>query len=65
MVGDLLGNQINVVTDLMPTRVPRVRKAGKYAGLAVTSTVRSTGCRMYRRCRRADFPASRRRRGTR
>jgi len=40
MIADLLGNQIDVVTDLLPTQVPQVN-AGKYPGLAVTSTVRS------------------------
>jgi tripartite-type tricarboxylate transporter receptor subunit TctC len=42
MVGDLLGNQIDVVSDLLPTQVPQVA-AGKYPGLAVTSIVRVDG----------------------
>ena len=33
MIADLLGNQIDVVTDLLPTQIPML-KAGKYAGLA-------------------------------
>jgi tripartite-type tricarboxylate transporter receptor subunit TctC len=40
MIADLLGNQIDVVTDLSPTQIPQL-KAGKYAGLAVTSKARS------------------------
>ena len=40
MIADLLGNQIDVVTDLLPTQIPML-KAGKYAGLAVTSAARS------------------------
>ena len=40
MIADLLGNQIDVVSDLLPTQIPQL-KAGKYAGIAVTSTARS------------------------
>ena len=40
MIADLLGNQIDVVTDLLPTQIPLL-KASKYAGIAVTSTARS------------------------
>jgi tripartite-type tricarboxylate transporter receptor subunit TctC len=40
MIADLLGNQINVVSDLLPTQIPLL-KAGKYAGIAVTGSVRS------------------------
>jgi tripartite-type tricarboxylate transporter receptor subunit TctC len=40
MIADLLGNQIDVVTDLLPTQIPQL-KAGKYAGLAITSAQRS------------------------
>ena len=40
MIADLLGNQIDVVSDLLPTQIPQL-KARKYAGLAVTSSVRS------------------------
>jgi tripartite-type tricarboxylate transporter receptor subunit TctC len=40
MIADLLGNQIDVVTDLLPTQIPLL-KAGKYAGLAVTGPARS------------------------
>ena len=40
MIADLLGNQIDVATDLLPTQIPQF-KAGNYAGLAVTSTQRS------------------------
>jgi tripartite-type tricarboxylate transporter receptor subunit TctC len=40
MIVDLLGNQIDVVSDLLPTQVPMVA-AGKYPGLAVTSAARS------------------------
>jgi tripartite-type tricarboxylate transporter receptor subunit TctC len=40
MIADLLGNQIDVVTDLLPTQIPLL-KAGKYAGIAVTGAVRS------------------------
>jgi tripartite-type tricarboxylate transporter receptor subunit TctC len=40
MIADLLGNQIDVVTDLLPTQVPQVR-AGKYPALALTSAARS------------------------
>jgi tripartite-type tricarboxylate transporter receptor subunit TctC len=40
MIADLLGNQIDVVTDLLPTQIPLL-KAGKYAGIALTSTARS------------------------
>ena len=40
MIADLLGNQINVVSDLIPTQIPLL-KAGKYNGIAVTSAVRS------------------------
>jgi tripartite-type tricarboxylate transporter receptor subunit TctC len=39
MIADLLGNQIDVVTDLSPTQIPQL-KAGKYAGLTITSKVR-------------------------
>jgi len=40
MIADLLGNQIDVVTDLLPTQIPQL-KAGKYAGLALTGSARS------------------------
>src|SRR6185369_16981085 len=40
MIADLLGNQIDTVTDLLPTQIPQL-KAGKYAGIAVTGPVRS------------------------
>ncbi len=40
MIADLLGNQINVVSDLIPTQIPLL-KAGKYTGIAVTGSVRS------------------------
>ncbi len=40
MIADLLGNQIDVVSDLLPTQIPLL-KAGKYAGIALTSAVRS------------------------
>lgn len=40
MVADLLGNQIDVVTDLMPTQIPQI-KAGNYPGLAHTGATRS------------------------
>jgi tripartite-type tricarboxylate transporter receptor subunit TctC len=40
MIADLLGNQIDVVTDLLPTQIPQL-KAGKYAGIAVTGAARS------------------------
>ena len=40
MIADLLGNQINVVSDLIPTQIPLL-KAGKYNGIAVTSAARS------------------------
>jgi tripartite-type tricarboxylate transporter receptor subunit TctC len=40
MIADLLGNQIDVVTDLLPTQIPQL-KAGKYAGIAITSAQRS------------------------
>jgi tripartite-type tricarboxylate transporter receptor subunit TctC len=40
MIADLLGNQIDVVTDLLPTQIPLL-KAGKYAGIAVTGPARS------------------------
>jgi tripartite-type tricarboxylate transporter receptor subunit TctC len=40
MVADLLGNQIDVVTDLTPTQIPQI-KAGNYPGLAVTGAARS------------------------
>jgi tripartite-type tricarboxylate transporter receptor subunit TctC len=40
MIADLLGNQIDVVTDLLPTQIPLLR-AGKYAGIALTSATRS------------------------
>jgi tripartite-type tricarboxylate transporter receptor subunit TctC len=40
MIADLLGNQIDVVTDLLPTQIPLL-KARKDAGIAVTSTTRS------------------------
>jgi tripartite-type tricarboxylate transporter receptor subunit TctC len=40
MIADLLGNQIDVVTDLLPTQVPLV-SAGKFPGLVVTSAARS------------------------
>ena len=40
MIADLLGNQIDVVTDLMPTQIPQI-KAGNYAGLAHTGATRS------------------------
>jgi tripartite-type tricarboxylate transporter receptor subunit TctC len=40
MIADLLGNQIEVVTDLMPTQIPQI-KAGNYLGLAMAGTARS------------------------
>ena len=40
MIADLLGGQINVVTDLLPTQISQL-KADKYAGIAVTSAARS------------------------
>jgi len=40
MIADLLGNQIEVVSDLLPTQIPQL-KAGKYPGIAVTSSARS------------------------
>jgi tripartite-type tricarboxylate transporter receptor subunit TctC len=40
MIADLLGNQIDVVSDLLPTQVPQL-KAGKYAGIAITGAMRS------------------------
>ena len=40
MIADLLGNQIDVVSDLLPTQIPQL-KAGKYAGIAVTGALRS------------------------
>jgi tripartite-type tricarboxylate transporter receptor subunit TctC len=40
MIADLLGGQIEVVVDLLPTQLPQL-KAGNYAGLVVTSAVRS------------------------
>jgi tripartite-type tricarboxylate transporter receptor subunit TctC len=40
MIADLLGDQINVVSDLLPTQIPQL-KAGKYAGIAVTGAARS------------------------
>jgi tripartite-type tricarboxylate transporter receptor subunit TctC len=42
MIADLLGNQIDVVTDLLPTQVPQVA-AGKYPALAVASATRVDG----------------------
>jgi tripartite-type tricarboxylate transporter receptor subunit TctC len=40
MIADLLGNQIDLGADLFPTQIPQL-KAGKYAGLALTSLTRS------------------------
>ena len=40
MIADLLGNQIDIGADLVPTQIPQL-KAGKYAGLALTSSTRS------------------------
>jgi len=40
MIADLLGNQIDVVSDLLPTQIPLL-KEGKYAGIALTSSTRS------------------------
>ena len=40
MIAYLVGNQIEVVTDLLPTQIPQL-KAGNYAGIAVTGSVRS------------------------
>jgi tripartite-type tricarboxylate transporter receptor subunit TctC len=40
MIADLLGNQIDLVTDLMPTQIPQV-KAGNYTGLVMTGAKRS------------------------
>jgi tripartite-type tricarboxylate transporter receptor subunit TctC len=40
MIADLLGNQIDVVSDLLPTQIPQL-KAGKYVGIAVTGSARS------------------------
>jgi len=40
MIADLLGNQIDIVSDLLPTQIPQL-KAGKYAGLALTGLARS------------------------
>ncbi len=40
MIADLLGNQIDLGADLFPTQIPQL-KAGKYAGIALTSLTRS------------------------
>jgi len=40
MIADLVGNQIDVVSDLLPTQIPQL-KAGNYAGIAVTGSIRS------------------------
>jgi len=40
MIADLLGDQINVVSDLLPTQIPQL-KAGKYAGIVLTGAMRS------------------------
>jgi tripartite-type tricarboxylate transporter receptor subunit TctC len=40
MIADLVGNQIEIVTDLLPTQIPQL-KAGNYAGIALTSAARS------------------------
>jgi tripartite-type tricarboxylate transporter receptor subunit TctC len=40
MIADLLGNQIDVVVDLLPTQIPLL-KEGKYAGIALTGSARS------------------------
>lgn len=40
MIADLLGDQINVVSDLLPTQISQL-KAGKYAGIAITGAARS------------------------
>ena len=40
MIADLLGNQIDVVSDLLPTQIPHL-KAGKYAGIVMTGSLRS------------------------
>ena len=40
MIAALLGNQIDVVSDLLPTQIPHL-KAGTYAGIAMTGAVRS------------------------
>jgi tripartite-type tricarboxylate transporter receptor subunit TctC len=40
MIADLLANQIDVVSDLLPTQIPLL-KAGKYPGIAVTGAARS------------------------
>jgi len=40
MIADLIGNQIDVVSDLLPTQIPQL-KAGNYAGIAVTGATRS------------------------
>ena len=40
MIADLLANQIDVVSDLLPTQIPLLQ-AGKYPGIAVTGARRS------------------------
>jgi tripartite-type tricarboxylate transporter receptor subunit TctC len=40
MIADLLGDQINIVSDLLPTQIPQL-KAGKYAGIATAGAARS------------------------
>ncbi len=55
MVADLLGNQIDLVTDLTPTQIPQV-KAGNYAGIAVTGAVRSPGLPEVATVAESGFP---------
>jgi len=56
MIADLLGNQIDVVTDLLPTQIPQL-KAGKYAGIAITSVQRSAALPDLPTVVESGFPA--------
>jgi tripartite-type tricarboxylate transporter receptor subunit TctC len=55
MIADLLGDQINVVSDLLPTQIPQL-KAGKYSGIAITSAARSAALRELPTVAESGFP---------
>ena len=65
MIGDLLGNQIDVVVRPVADAGAAGRRRQISRPRGDQHGARRRRCPMCRRCRRADFPASRRRRGTR
>ncbi len=64
MIADLLGNQIDIGADLVPTQIPQL-KAGRYAGLALTSPARSAALPDLPTVAESGFPDRDRPHGTR